>query len=93
METKFTEGNWIVKQNQEFPTLHEIWSGENRGEVPTFIAKTCYAPRSEANANLISAAPDLFEACERALQVLNDENIWGQSRLLIVAAMRKAIGK
>jgi len=92
MEKKFTEGNWIVKQNQEFPTLHEIWSGDNKGEIPTFIAKTCYAPRSEANANLISAAPDLLEQLIVAKKLLIEAGYktWSYRLLEIDKAIKKA---
>ena len=45
----------------------------------------------EGNAKLIAAAPELLEACERALQVLEQENIFGQARLLLAVAIKKAL--
>ena len=45
----------------------------------------------EGNAKLIAAAPELLEACERALQVLEQENIFGQARLLLALAIKKAL--
>ena len=45
----------------------------------------------EGNAKLIAAAHELLEACERALQVLEQENIFGQARLLLVVAIKKAL--
>ncbi len=87
---KFTDGNWNIKQDQSFPTLHQIWNDVNSDDIPTYIARTCYAPRSEANAKLMAAAPELLEACQRALQVLESENIFGQARLLLAVAIKKA---
>jgi hypothetical protein len=44
----------------------------------------------KANAKLVAAAPELLEACQRALQTLEDNNIFGQARLLLTVAIRKA---
>lgn len=62
MENKHTPGPWEVSIYEEYPTLHTIWS--KKEEIPTLIARTCYAPRSEYNANLIAAAPELLEALQ-----------------------------
>lgn len=44
----------------------------------------------KANAKLVAAAPELLEACQRALQVLDELNIYGQARLLLTSAINKA---
>ncbi len=62
MKNKFTQGEWCVVKDSTYPTLHQIWNKTFQGNIPTYIARTCYAPRSEANAKLIAAAPDLLEA-------------------------------
>lgn len=91
LETKHTDGNWKVLPDETFPTLHQIWNDSNSDDIPTYIARTCYAPKSEANAKLIAAAPELLEACQRAFQVLESENIFGQARLLLAMAIKKAL--
>ena len=70
METKFTKGEWEVfkpdhigctnvsiGENNGFNQFIELWHHQNSKE------------KSEANAKLISAAPELFEALN---DVLND---------------------
>ena len=71
MGTKFTDGEWVVKQNPEFPTLHQIWSEQREGGFPVYIAKTCYAIQSEANAKLIASAPDMYNALESIINYWN----------------------
>lgn len=61
MKNKFTEGNWKIKQDTSFPTLHQIWNDVNSEDAPTYIARTCYAPKSEANAKLIASAPEMLD--------------------------------
>lgn len=61
MKTEHTEGNWSVGECEEHPKLHTIWAEKPSG-LPILIARTCFGPNSEANAQLIVAAPDLFAA-------------------------------
>lgn len=70
MNNKHTDGDWKVIQDENYPTLHQIWNDVNSDDIPTYIARTCYAPRSEANAKLIAAAPKMLEA----LQNLENDN-------------------
>lgn len=97
METKFTKGEWIITTPTSKSDPQRIATTaiqENPNKVPYICDMWGIATEEgEANANLLSAAPELFEACERALQVFDEEHIYGQARLLIVAAMRKALGK
>lgn len=53
--------------------------GRNPDSTSTIYAKAgyaiadCYGKESRANAQLISAAPELLLACERALQIIEDD--------------------
>ncbi|MEJ5105548.1 hypothetical protein [Chryseobacterium sp. MYb328] len=60
---KGTKGKWTMERDLEYPALHNIWSNEESTlEKGTLIASTCYAILSEANALLISKAPEMLEA-------------------------------
>ena len=59
---------WVVKPHGEHPELHTIWRGLTGFE--TLIARTCFAPASEANARLIAAAPDM----EKAIVAIRDRH-------------------
>lgn len=90
MKTKFTEGEWIV----DFDGNHVYTQKNIEGNI------ICESPdRSwiesyknwEANARLISAAPDLFEAL---INIENDDNripatIWEMRN----KALNKALGE
>ena len=100
METEFTKGNWVIKEskfeNTDIICQTVLMTDLKYNDLRSPVICDLYGQATEegkANANLLSAAPDLFLACERALQVLDEENIYGQVRLLIVSAMRKALGK
>jgi len=100
METKFTKGNWFIKESKfektEITCQTVLITDLKYNDLRSPVICDLYGQATEegkATANLLCAAPDLFEACERALQVLDEENIYCQARLLIVAALRKAIGK
>lgn len=67
-EFKGTKGKWTFERDQEYPTLHNIWSNEESTlEKGTLIASTCYAILSEANALLISKAPEMLEMLQYML--------------------------
>ena len=90
MKTQFTKGKWIE-------TIHDYIKGEifiYCNEKPIIrIAINNYSKKSEAKANaqLISAAPDLFEAL---INIENDDNripatIWEMRN----KALNKALGE
>lgn len=104
MENKFTKGEWnlphlATKKNEHDCDCGYILNEQYEGAIATvhFTSKSRNfghdnPPLEEAiaNAKLICAAPELLEACERALQVLESENIFGQARLLLAVAIKKA---
>jgi hypothetical protein len=61
-------------------------------EVARICEKQNTAEGSKAaeHTAIMSAAPELLEACERALEILEEENIFGQARLLLAVAIKKA---
>ena len=70
MTARFTPGPWEVYDDLEHP-LHLIWWREVSAEPEgpgILVARTCFAPASEANAHLIAAAPDMYEALESAAE-------------------------
>lgn len=60
MKKKFTEGKWSADQTEK--GLHTIWADD--GTIPVFVARTTFAPASEANSKLICAAPDMYKFIE-----------------------------
>jgi len=44
----------------------------------------------EANAKLVAAAPQLLEACQAAMALLNEKCMGGSARQLLIAAINKA---
>ena len=93
--SKHTKGPWTAErgyddQGQIHPTLHTIWS-----EGTLLIARTCFAPASEANARLIAAAPELLEACKRLLAIVCSDSKFVCSAVELAAreAMCVAIKK
>ena len=93
METKWTPGPWYcVEQNKTI-----VRSSSAKEEVAR--ASHCYMNRGEreANAHLISAAPELYEALEVAEEALSDiaddEGWLAPIRSQINAALSKARGE
>jgi hypothetical protein len=56
------------------------------------VARTCFAPSSLANAQLIAAAPDLYEALLRVWDDIDDETMPATAEI-IRAALAKAEGR
>ena len=85
METKHTQGTWTVNNTEKLNT-HIL----NNGDESQLIAKVYNKTRKKiiANANLISAAPDLLEALISALPYLYKE-----TRIKAQKAINKAKGE
>ena len=67
-ETKHTPGPWTATYDSQLRALTEIYNAEDRILVAVLPDRgTVEAmPEIEANANLIAAAPDMYEALECA---------------------------
>ena len=74
MNEKFTKGPWTAKYDPQLRALIQIYSTEahlpvavlpDRGTVEAM-------PEIEANANLIAAAPDMYEALEQMEPLINN---------------------
>ena len=72
-ETKHTAGNWKISQYDESPEMIVVDNGK---EVETVIAyayeKDVPKEEREANARLISKAPELLEAFEKLVFIACD---------------------
>ena len=90
METKFTRGEWKKYQRNGFG-MCRIKDENMRDICDTYsFASSISDEESEANAKLISSAPDLLEAL---MNIDNDDNsipksIWDMR----TAAIKKALG-
>lgn len=88
-ELKFTKGEWIIERECDCTMIHD------NSEDEFFVAKVSQNWNNhEANAMLICAAPDLFNALNELVRIKDDcptklESIaWDNAR----KAIEKAIG-
>jgi len=84
-----------IEDRGSFEPQHEIsynhgcWVEEDEGvDYPA----NKQAREAEANAQLISAAPDMYEACMKALNLLHQHSIYGETELALRSALTKAQG-
>lgn len=104
--TKFTPGPWRVEVGQDYyaPSMqpHVYVSSEETVCAATVVATMgtyggIALEQKQANAHLIAAAPELYEALERALNfIANTESEFGiqlDSGDAARAALRKARGE
>ena len=91
----YTKGQWEITSTLVTCSTQIECDGKRICEVKHFdnFKQDPDDEQGLANAKLIAAAPELLEACERALGVLEDENIFGQARLLLTVAIKKATGQ
>lgn len=97
-EAVFTKGPWLVSGSSV--TRLEIFSDEP-GRSAHVCTLTPRYPQDEANAQLISASPDLYEACRRlaefcrrtpqgkTLTVADIQGIWNDAE----SALSRATGR
>ena len=72
-EAKFTKGPWKATYDSQLQTAIEIYNTEDRVMVAVLPDRgTVEAmPEIEANADLIAAAPDMYEALEEVWRILD----------------------
>jgi len=73
MSEKFTKGPWKATYDSQLQSAIEIYNEEDRIMVAVLPDRgTVEAmPEIEANANLIAAAPDMYEALEEVWRILD----------------------
>jgi len=89
----FTQGKWEIGKSLPDHETDIVCNGKRICEVKhykTFKSDPNYK-QGIANAKLIAAAPELLEACDAALSLLECENIHGKARLLLEGAIKKAL--
>ena len=109
-EPKWTPGPWEIKPTLDGDAMILGTNGDKSEYVGTVTLRqiACPFPALEewikekrmANARLIAAAPDLYEACEAALEhllylrrMVRGPRVSGKTIELLEAALRKARGE
>lgn len=98
MSAKFTPGPWFVVPQGSFVADKKVEfdsDGARIGDTPNM----CIECASEADAHLIAAAPEMYEALERIYGRLlmserdGDAHITEEDGAMVEAALRKARGE
>jgi len=82
---KHTQGKWIASKPEK---SNGWWHVTSLDRIPEIC--TCYCYDSEANAKLISAAPELLEALKKVLHDPNKSEIQWMTLDFIEAAIKNA---
>ena len=103
--SKHTPGPWYIPDWKQLGKIDVCFSGDDSGKIIAATYLRSDARQENANARLISAAPELLSACKKLIEVLNappsrpkcDENKFGDLCDLgcfdaIEAAIAKAEG-
>jgi len=92
-EAKHTPGPWYVRTNRHPETDGRPWGwldakppGSGQNAIPGVSVTWTRGERSEANARLIAAAPDMLEKLQYAVEILSAEGY-------DVAPIRETIAK
>ena len=105
MREKFTKGPWKATYDSQLQAAIEIYNTEDRIIVAVLPDRGTVEAMSEieANANLIAAAPDMYEAlefqCKNCLgrySISKDSNecaLYIRRECMIAKALRKARGE
>ena len=98
-EPKFTKGPWKATYDSQLQAAIEIYNTEDRVMVAVLPDRgTIEAmPEIEANANLIAAAPDMYEAlecaCDKYCIGYAGDSLVKCEDCVILKALRKARGE
>lgn len=98
MEFKGTKGKWEVLPDNEHREICQIWTEKEPNRLPVYIARTCFAPASKANAQLIATAPEMLNLLNEFIELGNNCDWRPEDELneLYVKAMdiiNKSLGK
>ena len=97
MSEKFTKGPWKATYDSQLRAAIEIYNTEDRIMVAALPDRGTIEEMSEieANANLIAAAPDLYEALETTCEycIGKEATDCPCERCITGKALRKARGK
>lgn len=69
---KFTPGEWELETHENFVSKYRIYATSDGANVGWFDPDEETKEAGEANAKLISAAPDLLEACINLVSQIKD---------------------
>ena len=93
----YTKGDWKAYQTDIKPERWTICAGNTgeQGIAKTVLDNAIPPAEKKANAELISAAPDLYEACEQALRTFEAHRIkpTDPRYMGLAKALAKAEGK
>jgi hypothetical protein len=71
MENRFTTGPWAITEGQDFADYDCYMIVCDEGKNNDFSVACLYGPDAKANASLIASAPELLEALQDVLQLVN----------------------
>ena len=98
-ETKFTKGPWKATYDSQLQAAIEIYNTEDRVMVAVLPDRGTIEAMSEieANANLMTAAPDMYEAlecaCDKYCIGYSGDSLVKCENCVILMALRKARGE
>ena len=96
-ETKFTKGPWAATYDSQLQAAIEIYNTEDRVMVAVLPDRGTIEAMSEieANANLIAAAPEMYEALETTCEycIGKEATDCPCERCITGKALRKARGE
>lgn len=90
-ETKFTPGPWVadMRGNQSPASIDSI----ERFGIAAVGEPGQLSEEDRANARLITAAPELFEACSEALDFIKQIDEFRLDKLRVLKALTAALSK
>ena len=90
----FTPGPWKVVFSESKPTRIVCGDGSTTANILYLsLIKRKTPNESEANANLIAAAPDMYKACKMALTVTGGSKKWEGLTHDFLVEVEKAVAK
>lgn len=100
MKPKFTPGPWLCCHRPESPTIHYIHSDNGSSCIGPFEIATVFESSGDgiqqrANAHLIAAAPEMYEALDALIDVIagNQKQSLAAATDHALYALKKARGE